>query len=137
MRRRLWFLVFVILLGLLPGPTHAQVFLASAPHPEFAIGPLFIIATVRPDLGPVTVSISWSLVTPPKRPADTAQQDLYLLWPAEVAAATTSGPADPELPRYVDLRGFTVLAHGRLTLRKRDRAQLGTSAESALVAVSA
>ena len=139
MARRGWPAVIVVtlLLGLLPSLTHAQVFLASAPHPEFAIGPLFVIATVRPDLGPVTVSISWSLVTPPKHPADAAQQDLYLLWPAEVAAATTSGPADPELPRYVDLRGFTVLAHGRLTLRKRDRAQLGTGAESALVAVSA
>ncbi len=92
-------IVVTLLLGLLPAPTHAQVFLASAPHPEFAIGPLFITGSVRPDLGPVTVSVSWSIVTPPRRPADASKQDLYLLWPAEVAAPTTPGPADPELPR--------------------------------------
>ena len=130
-------IVVTLLLGLLPAPTHAQVFLASTPHPEFAIGPLFITGTVRPDLGPVTVSVSWSVVTPPRRSADASKQDLYLLWPAEVAAPTTPGPADPELPRYLETRGFTVLADGRLALKKRDRAKLGTAAESDPVAVSA
>jgi len=139
MARRGWTVAIVVtlLLGLAPTSAHAQVFLASAPHPEFAIGPLFIIATVRPDLGPVSVSVSWSVVTPPGRPTDASKQDLYLLWPAEVAAATAPGRADPELPRSVETRGFTVLAHGRLTLKKRDRAKLGTAAESDPVPVSA
>ncbi len=117
-------------LTLLPGPVCAQVFLASAPHPEFSIGPLFIGGIVRPDLGPVTVSVSWSIVRPSKSEPDVGRQDLYLLWPAEVAAATAPGPADPDVPRYLEARGFAILAQGRLVLRKRDRAKLGTGAES-------
>jgi hypothetical protein len=117
-------------LTLLPGAARAQIFLASTPHPEFAIGPLFITGVVRPDLGPTTVSVSWSIVRPPKSASEVGQQDLYLLWPAEVASATAAGPADPELPRYLEARGFTVLDQGRLVLRKRDRAKLGTGAES-------
>jgi hypothetical protein len=117
-------------LTLLPGAARAQIFLASTPHPEFAIGPLFITGIVRPDLGPITVSISWSIVRSPKSAPEVGRGDLYLLWPAEVANATAAGPADPELPRYLEARGFTVLAQGRLVLRKRDRAKLGTGAES-------
>ena len=37
-------------------PGYGQVFLSSAPHPQFAIGPVFIAGTVRPDLGPVVDS---------------------------------------------------------------------------------
>jgi hypothetical protein len=123
-------LVIFAVLALVPPPVSAQVFLASEPHPEFAIGPLFITATVRPDLGPVGVSISWSTVTPPTSPADAAAQDLYLFWPAEVAEATAAGRADPALARELAARGFTVLSEGRLALRKRDRAKLGTGADS-------
>ena len=119
-----------IVLGLFTSPVTAQVFLASEPHPEFAIGPLFIVGIVRPDLGPVTVSISWSTVTPPSSPTDAAKQDLYLFWPAEVVAATAAGQADPTLARELEARGFTALSEGRLTLRKRDRAKLGTGADS-------
>lgn len=111
-------------------PVTGQVFLASQAHPEFAIGPLFITAIVRPELNPVTVSMSWSTVTSPNSPADAAQQDLYLFWPAEVAAATSPGSADPALAHELAARGFTALAEGRLVLRKRDRAKLGTAADS-------
>jgi hypothetical protein len=128
-RRAAALLIFFIL-GVVPSPLAAQVFLASEPHPGFAIGPLFITAIVRPDLGPVTVSISWGTVTPPASPPDAANQDLYLFWPAEVAAATAPGAADPELGRELEARGFTAQSGGRLTLRKRDRAKLGTSADS-------
>jgi hypothetical protein len=76
------------------------------------------------------VSISWGTVTPPTSPADAANQDLYLFWPAEVAAATAPGAADPELGRELEARGFTAQSGGRLILRKRDRAKLGTSADS-------
>ena len=117
-------------LTLLPGLVRAQIFLASAPHPEFAIGPLFIVGSVRPGLGPVTVSVSWSIVRPPKSAPGAGLQDIYLLWPAEVAGATAPGAADPELPRYLEARGFAILDQGRLVLRKRDRAKLGTGAES-------
>jgi hypothetical protein len=106
------------------------VFLASEPHPEFAIGPLFIVGIVGPALGPVTVSLSWSTVAPPASAPDAAKQDLYLFWPAEVAAATAPGQADPALVRELEARGFTALSEGRLTLRKRDRAKLGTGADS-------
>ena len=34
--------------GLTPPESSAQVFLASEPHPDFTVGPLFLIATVRP-----------------------------------------------------------------------------------------
>jgi hypothetical protein len=119
--------VAVALSVALPTVATAQVFLASAPHPDFAIGPLFVVANVRPDLGPVTVNLSWSLT--PRRGARAAdiQQDLYLLWPAEVAESTAPGPADSALVREVERRGFAVAGSGRLTLRSRDRMQLGTT----------
>src|SRR5262249_45136707 len=75
-------LIFIIM-GLVPPFARARVFLASEPPPEFAIGPLFITGIVKPDLSPVTVSISWSTVTPPTSAPDAAKQDLYLFWPAE------------------------------------------------------
>ena len=127
--RALAFLIFVVI-GCAAGPAAGQVFLASEPHPEFAIGPLFIVGIVGPGLGPVTVSISWSTVTSPTGAPDAAKQDLYLFWPAEVAAATAPGQADPALARALESRGFTALSDGRLTLRKRDRAKLGTAADS-------
>lgn len=129
---RRWVVVLLplVVIGLFATPASAQVFLASAPHPQFAIGPLFINVSVRPDLGPVSVSMSWSTVTAPTSPPDAARQDLYLFWPAEVAVATAPGPADPDLERQLEARGFATLAGGRLVLRKRDRAKLGTPAAS-------
>jgi len=110
-----------------PLAAEAQVFLASRPHPSFSIGPLFVVANVRPDLGPVTVQISWSLTpSPGRRAADLAAQDLFLLWPGEVAEATTPGAADPALLRELDAGGFAVVASGRLALGSRDRMQMGT-----------
>jgi hypothetical protein len=106
-------------------PASAQVFLAATPHPEFTIGPLIVQAMVPKDLGTVQVNISWSLSvstghTPPHA------QDLFLLWPREVAAATAPGTADPELARYVESRGLQTVATGRLALRARDRSRIGT-----------
>ena len=116
-------------LGLtLPSAAGAQVFVASTPHPDFAIGPLFVAANVRPGLGPVTVNLSWSLTTKPGRRAADIRQDLYLLWPAEVAESTEPGPADPALVRQIERHGLVVTGRGRLVLRSRDRMQLGTTA---------
>ena len=91
----------VLLCAAMPAVTHGQVFLASRPHPDFLVGPLFVVANVSPGLGPVTVNLSWSLTTrPTRRPVD-IQQDLYLLWPAEVAESTAPGPAEPALLREI------------------------------------
>ena len=103
----------------------AQVFLATRPHPEFTIGPLILTAAVPQDLGTVQVNISWSLGVPTgKKPPPS--DDLFLLWPREVAAATVDGAADPELARYVEARGLQVVGTGRLALRWRDRSRIGT-----------
>jgi hypothetical protein len=117
-----------LLFAVLPGTGHAQVFLASRPHPEFAIGPLFVVAAVRPDLGPVTVTISWSLTAPPGQKAIDINQDLFLLWPNELVESTTPGPADPALARELGERGFSVSVSGRLGLGTRDQMQMGTGA---------
>src|SRR5206468_5771926 len=104
-----------------PTAGHGQVFLASRPHPEFLIGPLFVVANVSPGLGPVTVNLSWSLTLKPGQRGADINQDLYLLWPAEVAESTAPGPAEPQLTREVEGRGFAVTGSGRLLLRSRDR----------------
>lgn len=111
-----------------PGTGHPQVFLSSEPHPEFAIGPLFIVGTVRPDLGPVAVRVSFSVTLPPGGSPSDIGQVLYLLWPGEVAESTAPGSPDPGLRRHVEERGFTVINGGRLALESRDRTTLGTLA---------
>jgi hypothetical protein len=129
--------VVLLALGGLPGPAHAQVFLASRAHPEFAIGPLFILASVRPELGPVAVRVSWSLALPLNARADDFRQDLYLVWPAEVSGPTASGAADEGLQRFVEERGFAAVSTGRLALAARDRGKLGTPAPSDPIAATA
>jgi len=120
--------VAALLCAAAPAVSHGQVFLASRPHPEFLVGPLFAVANVSPGLGPVTVNLSWGLTTRPGHPVAEIQQDLYLLWPAEVAESTAPGPAEPQLAREIEGRGLVVLGSGRLILRSRDRLQLGTAA---------
>src|SRR4029450_9412806 len=115
-----------LLLAATPVPGPPQVFMASRPHPAFAIGPLFVVATVHPDLGPVNVSLSFSLTTPPGQHAADIKQDLYLLWPAELGDATAPGSPDPALVREVQERGFVVNTGGRRMLGSRQRMQLGT-----------
>jgi hypothetical protein len=128
-RCRLIAAVVALVLGAIPGIGRAQVFLASRPHPEFAIGPLLIVAGVRPDLGPVTMRVSFGLTLPPNGHIEDVRQDLYLLWPAEVAGGSP-GPPDAALRAYVEERGFAVVSEGRLALAVRDRAKLGTPAPS-------
>lgn len=129
-RRGLVGAVLALGLGLVPVGGEAQVFFASRPHPEFAIGPLLVVAGIRPDLGPVSVRISFGLALPPGARVEEVQQDLYLLWPAEVAGGSAPGAPDPTLRAYVEQRGFAVVSEGRLALAVRDRAKLGTSAPS-------
>ena len=100
------------------------MFLADAPHPDFTIGPLFVSAAVPREHDTVQVNVSWSLSLPAGRAP--RPQTLYLLWPREVAAATTPGAPDPELARYVEARGLQVIGGGLLAMRVRDRSRIGT-----------
>ena len=97
-RRRL--VGVVLALGAIPGVGQAQVFLASRPHPEFAIGSLLIVAGVQPDLGPVAVRVSFGLTLPPNARVEDMRQDLYLLcgvpvkpasWPASRGVRFVTG----------------------------------------------
>lgn len=103
------------------------MFLASEPHPRFAIGPLFLVTTVQPDLTTVA-NVSFSLTPRPNVRAEELEGDLYLLWPAEVTEPNLPGAADPALARELERRGFAVLASGRVALRVRDRMLVGTGA---------
>ena len=123
-----WVALAVTLCAAAPATIEAQVFLASVPSPRFLIGPLFVVANVSPGLGPVTVNLSWSLTARPGQGSADIAQDLYLLWPAEIAERTAPGPADPEVVRDIEGRGFAVASSGRLMLRTRDRMQVGTAA---------
>jgi hypothetical protein len=102
-----------------PVTAGAQVFLASRANPELEVGPLFVRASVGPSLGPVTVDVLWSLAVPPTRSALGLEQDLYLLWPAELRGED-GAPGDPKLGEYVRSRGFAVTGEGRLPLFVED-----------------
>ena len=117
-------IALLALTGFLPPAASGQILLASEPHPDFTVGPLFVIATVRPDLA-VTVNLSFSLTPRPGASRGAMEQDLFLLWPAEVAEATAPGPADPVLARGLSGQ-FVVQNSGRLQLRSRDRTLVGT-----------
>src|SRR5262249_10017739 len=118
-------LVAALLLGGgFASPSEAQLFLASKPHPDFTIGPVFLIANVQRDLS-VTVNLSFSLTPRQGADADAMEQDLFLLWPAEIAEPSAPGAADRSLVRDVH-QNFMVVNSGRLMLRSRDRTLVGT-----------
>jgi len=124
----------LLLAGLLlasgPATAHGQLFLASRPHPEFTIGPLFILANVTPEPGDVPVDVLFSLAVPPTLSAGDIEQDLYLLWPGAVAPDPTTGPPDPALARTVEQQGFAVIEEGRLSLSARNLYQRGPDGRS-------
>ncbi|HEX7788017.1 MAG TPA: hypothetical protein VF653_17495, partial [Methylomirabilota bacterium] len=118
-----------------PAGAGAQVFIASKPHPDFWVAPVFISANVAPrdvrDGGPLTVQVSFSIAPPPARDPSEIAQDIYLLWPGELAGTDGAAGADPSLVRQVEDAGFRVLVHGRVPFSARGRAQMGTGAGSA------
>jgi hypothetical protein len=124
LRSGLAILALWLLLGA-PGPARAQLFFASRPDPGFTIGPLLVRASVGDDDSPALVSVQWSLVLLPGRGAADLGQDLYLLWPGEVASPNAVGPRDPALARYVEELGFAVVGEGRLPLLAQSLAQAG------------
>lgn len=128
--------VALLALGLSPALVSAQVFIASKPHPEFWIAPVFITANVqRKDVedrpGPLTLQVSFSVAPPPARDPSEFAQDIYLLWPGELIGTDGVDGADPALVRQVETAGFKVLVHGRVPFSARNRLQMGTGAGAA------
>jgi hypothetical protein len=117
MRRFAWSLAVALLLA--PVPAQAQLFLASRPEPPFTVGPLMVSATVREEIGPVPVVVTWSLLLPPDRRAADVAQDIYLLWPGEIRNDDPAQKPDAALARYVTERGFDVIGEGRAGLLAR------------------
>jgi hypothetical protein len=115
-----------LLVGATSGAAPAQLFLGSRPDPQLTVGPLFVTATVTPDLSAVTVEVMWSLNVPAARSAADFEQTIDLLWPGEIVPDAASGPADPELNRHVQERGFTVIDDGRVPLLARSAYELET-----------
>ena len=112
-------LLAVAAIALGPAPIGAQIFLATRPNPELEIGPLFIRASVGPELGPVAIDILWSVAVPPTRSALGLEQDLYLLWPAALQGEQRTAE-DSRLGEYLRSRGFTVTGRGQLPLFVED-----------------
>src|SRR4029453_7289604 len=104
------------LLLLAPAVAHAQLFIASKPNPSFMIGPLFVRASVSPDLKPVVVEILWSVAVPAGKTAVDLEQNLNLLWPGGLIPDRAAGAPDPALERLITERGFSVIESGRLPL---------------------
>lgn len=126
----------LLMLCVLPEALQAQVFIATKPHPDFWIAPVFISASVgrqdvSRDRGPVTLIVSWSVAPPPNRDPATIAQDLYLLWPGEVSGSAGGG-VDPSLARQVEGAGFKILTHGQVPLVARSRLQMGTGPSTGL-----
>jgi hypothetical protein len=119
MTLRAWVLAALLSLAA-PGAAHAQLFLASKPDPAFAIGPLFIQASVTPALDNVVVDVLFSVDVPANRSGADIEQDLFLLWPAAVVPDPTVGKPDPALERSLTDRGFFVIDSGRLPLAARN-----------------
>ncbi len=123
-------LLAALLLAGSPLAAEAQVFLASRPHPQFTVGPLFIRARVGPEPGPTPVDVLWSLGIPPAVSAAEVEQDLFLLWPGEVVPDPGAGPPDPALARAVEAMGMAVIAEGRVAMTARDLYRRGPDGRS-------
>lgn len=98
-------------------PAQAQVFFGSRPQPGLTVTPLFIVASVSPGAAGVAIEVMFSVLIPPGRSALDFEQDLYLLWPGQVVAASP-GPAGITLPADVAAQ-MTVVGEGRLRLQAK------------------
>lgn len=116
---RAWVLAGLLSLAA-PDVTQAQLFLASKPDPRFAIGPLFVQASITPGLGNIPVDVLFSVDVPANRSGADIEQDLFLLWPSAVVPDPAVGRPEPALERYLADRGFSVIDSGRLHLAARN-----------------
>jgi hypothetical protein len=82
----------------MPAGAYGQVFFGSQPKSGLIVTPLFILAGVSPDTDGVAIEVMFSVLIPPGKSALDFEQDLYLLWPGQVAAAS-AGAAAISLPR--------------------------------------
>lgn len=126
----------LLLLGLGSAPASAQVFIASRPQPDFWVAPLLITANIQPkDVSRQTPSlmlqVSFSIAPPPGRDPAEIAQDIFLLWPGQLAGTDGADGADPALRRQVEGAGFKVLVHGHVAFSARSRAAMGTGAGAA------
>ena len=119
MTTRAWGLAALLCLAA-PAAAHAQIFIATRPDPAFAIGPLFVQASVTPALGPIVVEVLFSVDVAPTKSAADVEQDLFLLWPSAVVADRAAGPPEPALEKYLAARGLDVIDSGRLSLSTRN-----------------
>ena len=107
------------------GAAQAQVFLSSAPHPEFTVAPLFVSTSVSRAGTPPHLNVFWSLSFAPGAPQAPPSHLLFLL-PFAVAEPATPLPGDPELATYVTTRGFTLDRQGAIPLIARNRTDMGS-----------
>jgi hypothetical protein len=112
-----------------PSAAPAQVFLAERPHPEFAVGPLFVRAMVTPELGAVAVDVLFSLFVPSTVTPGDLEQDLFLVWPGSIEGAPDGGGADRGLVRQAEAQGFEVISHGRTGLYAQSLFQMSSEGE--------
>src|SRR5947209_15144540 len=125
MRRALlvtWLLVVLAWLVMVGGAAtaHAQVFFASNPKPPFKVGPVYVRALISPTLGDVTVNVFFGLDLPPEMDTSELEQDLYFIWPFDVAGDPKAGPPDPALAKQVEELGFSPMNDGRLAMTARN-----------------
>ena len=108
-------LAAVLVFVAVPAIAHAQVFLASKPRPGFEVGPLFLRATVTPELGPVQIDLTWTISVPANRTVGDLEQDVTLLWPGGLVH-DGKGEREPALVKYVSDHGFKVVDGGRVDM---------------------
>lgn len=114
-------LVLVAALALAaPAGAAAQVFFASRPHPEFEVGPITVRATFTPALATADIFISFRLALPATVSGASVEQDLALLWPGTISSQVPEARPDRDLARFVEARGYVVVAQGAVQLSARD-----------------
>src|SRR3954464_12988652 len=77
----------------LPAPVPGQVFFGSQPKSGLVVTPLFIVAGVSPDADGVAIEVMFSVLIPPGKSALDLEQDVFLLWPGQIAAASGGASA--------------------------------------------
>src|SRR2546425_11140052 len=128
MRRALVLAWLLVVAG--TATAHAQVFFASNPKPPFRVGPVYVRALISPALGDVTVNAFFGLDLPPEVDTSKIEQDLYLIWPTDVAGDPKAGPPDPALAKQVEELGFTPMNDGRLAMTARNLYARGADGRS-------
>src|SRR2546427_4768786 len=135
MRRALlvtWLLVVLAWLVMVGGAAtaHAQVFFASNPKPPFKVGPVYVRALISPTLGDVTVNVFFGLDLPPEMDTSELEQDLYFIWPFDVAGDPKVGPPDPALAKQVEELGLPPMNDARLAMTARNLYVRGSDGRS-------